>query len=157
MNYTNITIYISLNIKNLYFLVEPKYREKCTASFYFSLTDHTHKELEVGQKDFHPGCARKFFGTKDVPLLEYKHEDLNQLAEQVIRVQTSLTGVQPKLSLNLNKHNGCNRLTIVGLWGDYIFKPQTERKRKSTGKLRKQPTRNTLKLTRTDGLCMTHQ
>ena len=113
-----------MNIKNLYFLVEPKYREKCTASFYFSLTDYTHKELEVGQKDFHPGCARKFFGTKDVPLLEYKHEDLNQLAEQVIRVQTSLTGVQPKLSLNLNKHNGCNRLTIVGLWGDYIFKPQ---------------------------------
>ena len=62
-----------------------------------------------------------------MPLLVYKHEDLNQLAEQVIRTQTSLTGVQPKLSLNLNKHNGCNRLTIVGLWGDYIFKPQTER------------------------------
>ena len=68
----------------------------------------------------------KFFGTKDAPILEYKHEDLNQLAEQVIRAQTSLTGVQPKLSLNLNKHDGCNRLTIVGLWGDYIFKPQTE-------------------------------
>lgn len=48
------------------------------------------------------------------------------MAEQVIRAQTSLTGVQPKLSLNLNKHDGCNRLTIVGLWGDYIFKPQTE-------------------------------
>lgn len=113
--------------QKLIFLVEPKYREKCTASFYFSLTGHTHKELEVGQKDFHPGCVREFFGTKDVPLLEYKHEDLNQLAEQVIRTQTSLTGVQPKLSLKLNKHNGCNRLTIVGLWGDYIFKPQTER------------------------------
>ena len=63
---------------------------------------------------------------KDAPILEYKHDDLNQLAEQVIRAQTSLTGVQPKLSLNLNKHDGCNRLTIVGLWGDYIFKPQTE-------------------------------
>jgi serine/threonine-protein kinase HipA len=82
--------------------------------------------LEEGQNDFHPGCARKFFGTKDVPLLEYKHEDLDKLAEQVIRAQTSLTGVQPKLSLNLSKHDGYNRLTIVGLWGDYIFKPQTE-------------------------------
>lgn len=87
---------------------------------------YCYKELEGGQKDFHPRCARKFFGTKDVPLLEYKHEDLDRLAEQVIRAQTSLTGVQPKLSLNLNKHDGCNRLTIVGLWGDYIFKPQTE-------------------------------
>ena len=86
-----------------------------------------YKELEEGQKDFHPSCARKFFGTKDVPLLEYKHEELDQLAEQVIRAQTSLTGVQPKLSLNLDKHDGCSRLTIVGLWGDYIFKPQMER------------------------------
>lgn len=59
-------------------------------------------------------------------MLEYKHEELDQLAEQVIRAQTSLTGVQPKLSLNLDKHDGCSRLTIVGLWGDYIFKPQAE-------------------------------
>ena len=87
---------------------------------------YCYQPLEEGQKDFHPRCARKFFGTKDVPLLEYRHEELDQLAEQVIRAQTSLTGVQPKLSLNLHKHDGCNRLTIVGLWGDYIFKPQTE-------------------------------
>ena len=87
---------------------------------------YCYKELKEGQKDFHPSCARKFFGTKDVPLLEYKHEELDQLAEQVIRAQTSLTGVQPKLSLNLDKHDGCSRLTIEGLWGDYIFKPQTE-------------------------------
>lgn len=87
---------------------------------------YCYQELKEGQKDFHPNCARKFFGTKDTPLLEYKHEDLDKLAEQIIRAQTSLTGVQPKLSLNLNKHNGCSRLTIVGLWGDYIFKPQTE-------------------------------
>ena len=84
---------------------------------------YCYQELEEGQKDFHPGCARKFFGTRDV---EYRHEDLDQLAEQIIRSQTSLTGVQPKLSLNLNKHEGCSRLTIVGLWGDYIFKPQTD-------------------------------
>ena len=87
---------------------------------------YCYQRLEEGQRDFHPNCARKLFGTKDAHILEYKHDDLNQLAEQVIRAQTSLTGVQPKLSLNLNKHDGCNRLTIVGLWGDYIFKPQTE-------------------------------
>lgn len=85
-----------------------------------------YKELGEGQKDFHPQCARKFFGLREAPLLEYRHEDLDRLAEQVIRAQTSLTGVQPKLSLNLNNHEGSSRLTIVGLWGDYILKPQTE-------------------------------
>ena len=84
-----------------------------------------YNNLEKGQKDFHPQCARKFFGTNEAPLLEYRHEELDELAEQIIRSQTSLTGVQPKLSLNLNKHEGTSRLTIVGLWGDYIFKPQT--------------------------------
>ena len=87
---------------------------------------YCYKELEDGQRDYHPQCARKFFGMRDAPLLEYRHEDLDQLAEQIIRAQTSLTGVQPKLSLNLSKHEGCSRLTIVGLWGDYIFKPQTD-------------------------------
>ena len=87
---------------------------------------YCYKELEKGQRDFHPQCARKFFGMREAPLLEYRHEDLDQLAEQIIRAQTSLTGVQPKLSLNLSKHEGCSRLTIVGLWGDYIFKPQTD-------------------------------
>ena len=87
---------------------------------------YCYKELEEGQKDFHPGCARKFFGTSDAPLLEYRREELDALAAQVIQAQTSLTGVQPKLSLNLHKHEGRNRLTIVGLWGDFIFKPQTD-------------------------------
>ena len=87
---------------------------------------YCYKALEEGQKDFHPGCARKFFGTSDAPLLEYRREELDALAAQVIQAQTSLTGVQPKLSLNLHKHEGSNRLTIVGLWGDFIFKPQTD-------------------------------
>ena len=86
---------------------------------------YCYKELEEGQKDFHPRCAKKIFGISEAPALEYRHEDIDQLAEQIIRSKTSLTGVQPKLSLNLNKHEGSNRLTIVGLWGDYIFKPQT--------------------------------
>ena len=87
---------------------------------------YCYKPLEERQKDFHPQCAKKFFGVQEMPTLEYRHEDLDELAEQVIRAQTALTGVQPKLSLNLDKHEDSNRLTIVGLWGDYIFKPQTD-------------------------------
>lgn len=85
-----------------------------------------YKELEEGMKDFHPGCTRKFFGQSEAPKLEYAREELDGLAAQIIQSQTSLTGVQPKLSLNLQKHEGGSRLTIVGLWGDFIFKPQTD-------------------------------
>ncbi len=87
---------------------------------------YCYKKLEEGQTDFHPQCARKFFGTSAAPIMEYRREDLDDLAAQVIQSQTALTGVQPKLSLNLNKHEGTNRLTIVGLWGDFIFKPQSD-------------------------------
>ena len=73
---------------------------------------YCYKELSEGQNDFHPQCSRKFFGTNDAPLMEYRHEDLDQLATQIIRAQTSLTGVQPKLSLNISRHKGASRLTI---------------------------------------------
>ena len=86
-----------------------------------------YQELNEGEKDFHASCARKFFGTVEAPLMEYTQSDMDRLAEQIIRAQTTLTGVQPKLSLNLQKHEGSQRLSIVGLWGAYIFKPQTSR------------------------------
>ena len=86
-----------------------------------------YKELNEGEKDFHARCARKFFGVTTAPIMEYTQSDMDRLAEQIIRSQTTLTGVQPKLSLNLQKHEGSQQLTIVGLWGAYIFKPQTSR------------------------------
>lgn len=73
----------------------------------------------------HFACIKKFFRTTVLPILDYTTEQLDQLALQIIQDQTSLTGVQPKLSLHLNEHEGCKRLTIVGLWGSYICKPQT--------------------------------
>ena len=86
---------------------------------------YCYRPLETGEKDFHAKCARKFFGTEKVPVLDYTCEDLEKLAIQVIKDQTSLTGVQPKLSLHLNEHEGDQRLAIVGLWGGFICKPQT--------------------------------
>ena len=88
---------------------------------------YCYKELEPGEVDFHKSCCRKFFGTATAPSLDYTREEMDELAAQVIRSQTTLTGVQPKLSLNLDKHKDSQKLTIVGLWGGYIFKPQTER------------------------------
>lgn len=86
---------------------------------------YCYRPLEKGDRDFHPGCARKFFGTEKVPVLDYTCKDLEQLALQIIKDRTSLTGVQPKLSLHLNEHEGSQRLTIVGLWGNFICKPQS--------------------------------
>ena len=87
-----------------------------------------YNELQERQSDFHPACSRKMFGSSLPPVLSYTREKLSELAEQVIRSQTSVTGMQPKLSLDLDgtgKHTP-QRFTIVGLWGKYILKPQTD-------------------------------
>jgi len=89
---------------------------------------YCYNELEAGQTDFHPSCARKFFGTKEVPVLPYVRKQLVDLAEQVIRSKVTLTGVQPKLSLDVLRGTKKEpvRFTIVGLWGRYILKPQID-------------------------------
>lgn len=86
-------------------------------------------ELTAGEKDFHKRCSQKIFGTSCPPELPYTRENLTDLARQVIRSQTTLTGVQAKLSLDILKggRNEVDRFTIVGLWGRYILKPPTER------------------------------
>ena len=88
---------------------------------------YCYKELGPGEVDFHKACCRKFFGSATAPTLDYTREEMDELAARVIQSQTTLTGVQPKLSLNLDRHRDSRKLTIVGLWGGYIFKPQTER------------------------------
>ena len=88
---------------------------------------YCYQELNENEKDFHPRCAKKIFGNKTAPVLPYTRADITQLAEQVIHSQTTLTGVQAKLSLDISSSRGEPlRFTIVGLWGRYILKPQTD-------------------------------
>ena len=88
---------------------------------------YCYQELEEGQVDFHPECSRKFFGSKTVPILPYTRDNMSDLARQVIRTSASVTGVQAKMSLNVDRggKNEPDKFTIVGLWGKYIFKPQS--------------------------------
>ena len=88
---------------------------------------YCYHELEEGQADFHPSCARKFFGSEIVPILPYTRNNMSELAKQVIRTSTSVTGAQAKMSLNVNRggKNEPAKFTVVGLWGKYIFKPQS--------------------------------
>lgn len=82
-----------------------------------------YKLVESGE--YHASCSKKFFGTTQVPTLELDQEKLNQLAQITVNERLALTGVQPKISLSLNGEKGNKRLTLVGLWGDYILKPQS--------------------------------
>lgn len=82
-----------------------------------------YQPVEAGA--YHAACSKKFFGTSQVPELELDQEKLNQLGKITVNERLALTGVQPKISLSLNGEKGKKRLTLVGLWGDYILKPQS--------------------------------
>lgn len=89
---------------------------------------YCYKELKEGQTDYHPSCAKKLYGVKTAPVLPYNRSQIGELAKRVVRAQTTLTGVQAKLSLDVNhgEKNEPDRFTIVGLWGRFILKPQTD-------------------------------
>lgn len=86
-----------------------------------------YKELKKGETGYHASCAHKLFGSKKAPILPYTRDNIDKLALEVLKSSTSVTGVQAKLSLDINRgdKNEPDRLTIVGLWGNYILKPQS--------------------------------
>lgn len=67
------------------------------------------------------------FGMPTPPELPYSRDNMSELASKVIKTSTSVTGVQAKLSLEIDRgrKNEPSRFTIVGLWGNYILKPQS--------------------------------
>jgi serine/threonine-protein kinase HipA len=82
--------------------------------------------LTKHEQDFHASCSKKIFGQPVPPALPYSEADLEPLAKEVIQSQTTVTGVQAKLSLHItgnNKEGTEKRFTIVGLWGGYVLKP----------------------------------
>ena len=88
---------------------------------------YCYKELSANETDFHKACSRQFFGSATPPLLTLNKEQLETLAKEIIVRSIAVTGVQPKLSLQLEKtRNEAPRLTLVGLYGDYILKPPSE-------------------------------
>lgn len=83
-----------------------------------------YNELGESELDFHKKCSKKFFGTENAPILELYLSDIESYAINLLQRSISVTGVQPKLSIDLKKNkNERARLTLVGLWGKYILKP----------------------------------
>lgn len=85
--------------------------------------------MAKGEADYHKACARKIFESATVPVLPYTRADIKELAREIVTASTTVTGVQAKLSLDISRSNAGepHRFTIVGLWGRYILKPQTDR------------------------------
>lgn len=87
-----------------------------------------YKPLKAGEIDYHKACAKRMFGSPAAPELPYTRAELGKLAQVVVEKHTTVTGVQAKLSLDLehNENGMPQRLTIVGVMGRYILKPQTD-------------------------------
>ena len=100
-------------------------QNKCL--FCYKEIDAKELQTDAGLNGYHEKCSKKFFGKTTPPKLDFTEDELVILAEQVIKSQKTVTGVQPKLSLRLTSNaNTSEKLTLVGLWGEYILKPQTD-------------------------------
>ena len=80
---------------------------------------------------YHAKCLKRLFGSQRIPALNYTQDELNALAKKTVLSRISVPGVQPKLSLHLERGTPRthSRLTLVGLEGNYILKPQTPQRR----------------------------
>lgn len=86
---------------------------------------YCYKDLE-NDNDFHEKCSNKFFGVKIPPIIDYSLEDIYKLGKNVIERSVSVPGIQTKLSVEIKKETqNVSKLTIVGLLGNYILKPQS--------------------------------
>lgn len=84
--------------------------------------------LKPNEKDYHSHCVKKIFGQHKLPELPYTREHINDLAKDLVMDHTTVTGVQPKLSMHIDRgeKNEPDRLTLVGTRGGYILKPQAK-------------------------------
>jgi serine/threonine-protein kinase HipA len=78
--------------------------------------------------DFHTKCCKAFFKTNTPPELSLSTEQIEEWASEVVKRMVAIPGGQPKLSLGLEQpsdESKARRLTVMGVLGDYILKPQS--------------------------------
>ncbi len=83
-------------------------------------------ELTLEEKSdtaLHPRCARKLFGSSFVPKINFAYADIQQEAQKLIG-KMSISGVQPKLSVAVNKKTGT--LEVAPSGSTHILKPSPE-------------------------------
>ena len=85
-----------------------------------------YKPLKKDEIDYHAKCVMKTFGLKQMPTIDIDEKKLTTYAKKIIRANTAITGVQPKLSLWLDESKKSIRFTVVDDKSNYIIKPQSE-------------------------------
>ncbi len=76
---------------------------------------------------YHTKCSKKMFGTEIPPEIHFGLNDLEELAVKSLSKHLGITGVQPKISTQLEKkeNDPTHRLMIVDWEGHFILKPPT--------------------------------
>lgn len=84
--------------------------------------------LNEGEVDYHIKCAKKMFGKSHAPQIPYSRSNISELARDLVLRHTTVTGVQPKLSMHLSRgeKDEPDRMTLMGVDGNYILKPQAK-------------------------------
>lgn len=85
-----------------------------------------YKSLDKSEIDYHKKCLKKEFGLKQMPSININEKELKKYAKELIEANIAITGVQPKLSLWLEKSKQNIRFTIVDNKSNFIIKPQNE-------------------------------
>jgi serine/threonine-protein kinase HipA len=85
-----------------------------------------YKNLDKSETDYHNKCIMKVFGLKQMPVIDIDEKKLKSYAKKIVGANMAITGVQPKLSLWLEKNKRNIRLTVVDDKSNYIIKPQSE-------------------------------
>jgi len=71
---------------------------------------------------YHFECSKRVFGVEQAPEIPYSLEEMKELAKKIIQIRGALTGVQPKISLGVDRANRERRRLTV-MTGEYILKP----------------------------------
>ncbi len=85
-----------------------------------------YKLLDTSEKDYHKKCLIKAFGLNQMPSIDINEKELKSYAKKLLEANIAITGVQPKLSLWLEKNKPNVRFTIVDSKSNFIIKPQSE-------------------------------
>ena len=89
---------------------------------------YCYEELSVQEKDFHKKCSLKIFSKRQPPEVDFLESELESKGLITLNKRKVITGVQLKLSVEDEKgKDNTDRLTITGLSGGYILKPQSEK------------------------------
>ena len=72
--------------------------------------------------EYHRHCARHIFHHDNPPTIDFPLQDVEEHLLK-IELRGAMAGVQTKLSMTYEGKGKQGRLTIVGLWGEYILKP----------------------------------